>query len=106
VRERCSVEVEPTLALEVLGRDPAVVLTDELLSLRSVLLGQMLVKAGANAVDKSLVERVNASLGASVPVRSPASSSSSAGCSGMSCRLTSTLRGTYPTALDSPTIAP
>jgi hypothetical protein len=50
VRESGSVEVEPTLALEVLGRDPAVVLADELLGLRSVRLGQMLVKPGADAV--------------------------------------------------------
>jgi hypothetical protein len=50
VRESGPVEVEPTLALEILRRDPPVVLADELLGLCSVRLGQMLVKSGADAV--------------------------------------------------------
>jgi hypothetical protein len=65
VRESGSVKVERALSLEVLRRDPAVVLADELLGLRSVRLGQMLVKPGAYAVYKSLVKRVSTSLRAS-----------------------------------------
>src|SRR3954452_16100899 len=62
VRQSGSVEVEPALALEVLGRYPAVVLPDEFLGLSSVRLRQMLVEPGAHAIDKSLVERLDTSL--------------------------------------------
>jgi hypothetical protein len=62
VRQRGAVEVEPAPALEILWRDPAVVLADELLRLGRVRLGQVLVKPGADAVYESLVERVGASL--------------------------------------------
>jgi hypothetical protein len=70
MRHRSAVEVEPAPALEILWRDPAVVLADELLRLRCVRLGQMLAKPGANAVYQSLIERVSASL--SRPWRSSA----------------------------------
>jgi len=62
VRQRGAVEVKAALALEILGRDPAVVLADEFLRLRGVGLGQMLAKPGANAVYQSLIERVRASV--------------------------------------------
>jgi hypothetical protein len=42
VRERGAVEVDPAPALEVFGRNPAVVLADELLRLCRVGLAQML----------------------------------------------------------------
>jgi hypothetical protein len=62
VRQCGAVEVEPAPALEILWRDPAVVLADEFLGLRCRRLGQMLAKPGANAVYQSLIERVSASL--------------------------------------------
>jgi hypothetical protein len=62
VRQCGAVEVEPALALEIVGRNPAVVLADELLRLRGIRLGQMLAKPGANAVYQSLIGRVGASL--------------------------------------------
>ncbi len=62
VRQRGAVEVEAALALEILWRDPEVVLADELLRLRGVRLGQMLAKPSANAIYQGLIERVNTSL--------------------------------------------
>jgi hypothetical protein len=62
VRQRGAVEVEPAFALQIVGRNPAVVLPDELLRLRGIRLRQMLAKPGANAVYQSLIGRVSASL--------------------------------------------
>jgi hypothetical protein len=62
VRQRGAVEVEAALAFEILGRDPAVVLADELLRLCGIRLRQMLAEPGANAVYQGLIERCRASL--------------------------------------------
>jgi hypothetical protein len=58
VRQRSAVEVQPALTGQVLLRDPAVVLADELLRLICVRLRKMLVKPGADPVYQGFIERL------------------------------------------------
>jgi hypothetical protein len=58
VRERGAVQIEAALAGQILGRNPAVVLADELLRLCRIRLWQMLVKPGADPVYEGFIERI------------------------------------------------
>ena len=56
VGERGAVEVERVELGEVLGRHPAVVLADELLGLRRLVLAESLADAGADGLDQRAVD--------------------------------------------------